>query len=66
MVMTKSLLPVNRDTVESLRLEMAQRSGPAKNEWELRRSQITHLYRDEKMKLKEVMAIMKGEGFIAT
>tara|TARA_R110002060_G_scaffold19656_8_gene26889 strand:+ start:1253 stop:1447 length:195 start_codon:yes stop_codon:yes gene_type:complete len=42
------------------------RSGLSKAEWEIRRSQITHLYRDENLKLKEVMAIMKQTGFVAT
>ena len=42
------------------------RSGLSKAEWELHRSQITRLYRDENLKLKEVMAIMKQVGFIAT
>ena len=42
------------------------RSGLSKAEWEIRRSQITRLYRDENLKLKEVMAIMKQTGFVAT
>ncbi|KAH7419376.1 hypothetical protein BKA64DRAFT_737571 [Cadophora sp. MPI-SDFR-AT-0126] len=43
-----------------------QRSGPSKAQWEFHRAQITRLYRDEDLKLKEVMTIMKQEGFVAT
>jgi hypothetical protein len=44
----------------------AQRAGPTKEEWERHRSQITRLYLDENMKLKEVMTIMKEHGLKAT
>jgi hypothetical protein len=43
-----------------------QRTGPTKSEWERYRSQITRLYLDEHMKLKEVMAIMKEHDLNAT
>ena len=46
--------------------QITQRSGPKKTEWEFHRSQITRLYRDENMTLKEVMAIMKQQDFCAT
>ncbi|KAH9209058.1 Clr5 domain-containing protein, partial [Leptodontidium sp. 2 PMI_412] len=46
--------------------DTAQSSECSKSQWEFRRQQITRLYRDENMKLREVMAIMRDQGFIAT
>jgi hypothetical protein len=42
------------------------RTGPTKAEWERHKSQITRLYLDENMKLKEVMIIMREHGLNAT
>ncbi|KAH7346816.1 hypothetical protein BKA65DRAFT_537407 [Rhexocercosporidium sp. MPI-PUGE-AT-0058] len=66
--MTNSLLAVKSSTNEMAHapLDIAQSSGPSKSQWEYRRQQITRLYRDENMKLREVMAIMRDQGFIAT
>ncbi|PVH89553.1 hypothetical protein DL98DRAFT_647299 [Cadophora sp. DSE1049] len=64
--MTKVSLLGSAATMEQQPCGTAQRSGPSKAQWECHRSQIIRLYRDENLKLKEVMVIMKQEGFVAT
>ena len=45
---------------------ISQRSGPSKGDWETRKLQIIHMYRDQDLTLKEVVGIMKEHGFSAT
>ncbi|PVH74616.1 hypothetical protein DL98DRAFT_604071 [Cadophora sp. DSE1049] len=59
-------LPINTHDTEFSSQNITHSSGPTKTEWKSRRPQITRLYRDEKLKLKEVMAIMEEDGFVAT
>lgn len=61
-----SQLPMRAQGAEASYQDITNRSGPTKTEWETRRPQITRLYRDEKLKLKNVMAIMEQEGFVAS
>jgi len=42
------------------------RMGPTKDDWEHFRPQITRLYQDENMKLKDVAIVMKEYGLNAT
>jgi len=51
--------------MKSSALGVTSRSGPTKTEWDSRRPQITRLYCDEKLKLKDVMTIMEQDGFVA-
>jgi len=57
--------PIGTQDTKSSALGVTSRSGPTKTEWDSRRPQITHLYRDEKLKLKDVMSIMEQAGFVA-
>jgi hypothetical protein len=61
--------PMSNNTISTVQSPFeatTQRTGPTKAEWERHRSQITRLYLDENMKLKEVMKIMKEHVFNAT
>ncbi|KAH6705257.1 hypothetical protein BKA61DRAFT_698849 [Leptodontidium sp. MPI-SDFR-AT-0119] len=64
--MTKFSLSGNAASMQQQPFGITQRSGPTKDSWEFHRPQITRLYKDEHLKLNEVMAIMKQDGFIAT
>ncbi|KAG4434245.1 hypothetical protein IFR05_010264 [Cadophora sp. M221] len=54
------------DSSEQTPMEATERAGPAKAQWEIHRPQITHLYRDKNMKLKEVMTVMEDVKFNAS
>jgi hypothetical protein len=47
-------------------LEAVPLKGPTRDDWERYRPLIKRLYVDESRKLKEVVAIMKQYGHIAT
>ncbi|KAG4414544.1 hypothetical protein IFR04_012292 [Cadophora malorum] len=56
---------IGTQDMKSSALGVTSRSGPTKTEWDSRRPQITRLYCDEKLKLKDVMSIMEQAGFVA-